>query len=78
MWHALLVPEISLRDARLVECVLDGLRDAFTRGVSPSSTPATVRFDADVLGLAKVLVALRPDVTCPGDPTRTTLRRMNI
>lgn len=32
--------------------------------------PATVRFyiDADVLGLAKVLVQLRPDVTYPGDP----------
>lgn len=32
--------------------------------------PADVRFyfDADVLGLAKVLVELRPDVTYPGDP----------
>lgn len=31
---------------------------------------ATVRFylDADLLGLAKVLVALRSDVTYPGDP----------
>ena len=32
--------------------------------------PANVRFyvDADVLGLAKVLVGLRSDVTYPGDP----------
>jgi PIN like domain len=32
--------------------------------------PATVRFyfDADVLGLAKALVALRSDMTYPGDP----------
>lgn len=32
--------------------------------------PATVRFyiDADILGLAKVLVQVRPDVTYPGDP----------
>jgi hypothetical protein len=31
---------------------------------------ARVRFyvDADILGLAKVLVGLRPDVTYPGDP----------
>ena len=31
---------------------------------------ATVRFyfDADILGLAKVVGALRPDVTYPGDP----------
>lgn len=32
--------------------------------------PADVRFyvDADVLGLAKLLVRLRSDVTYPGDP----------
>lgn len=32
--------------------------------------PATVSFyvDADVLGLAKVLASIRPDVTYPGDP----------
>ena len=32
--------------------------------------PATVRFylDADLLGLAKVLVTLRPDMTYPSDP----------
>lgn len=32
--------------------------------------PADVRFycDADILGLAKVLVSLRSDVTYPGDP----------
>jgi hypothetical protein len=39
--------------------------------------PATVRFyiDADVLGLAKVLVTLRPDVTYPGDPGGVVHRR---
>jgi len=32
--------------------------------------PATVNYymDADVLGLAKLLAAIRPDVTYPGDP----------
>ena len=36
----------------------------------PYYRPANVRFyvDADVLGLAKILVQLRPDVTYPGDP----------
>jgi len=45
--------------------------------VSSSSKPATVRFylDADVLGLAKVLVTLRPDVTYPGDPGGVVHRR---
>ncbi|MGH3870931.1 MAG: hypothetical protein ACRDSR_05355 [Pseudonocardiaceae bacterium] len=45
--------------------------------MSPSSKPATVRFyiDADVLGLAKVLVTLRPDVTYPGDPGGVVHRR---
>jgi hypothetical protein len=39
--------------------------------------PATVRFyiDADVLGLAKVLVGLRHDVTYPGDPGGSVHRR---
>ena len=39
--------------------------------------PAVVRyyFDADVLGLAKVLVQVRPDVTYPGDPGGTLHRR---
>ena len=38
--------------------------------MSPGQRPATVRFyfDADVLGLAKVIVSLRHDVTYPGDP----------
>jgi PIN like domain len=38
--------------------------------VSRPAKPANVRFyvDADVLGLAKVLVGLRGDVTYPGDP----------
>jgi len=38
--------------------------------MSRPAKPATVRFyvDADVLGLAKVLVQVRPDVTYPGDP----------
>lgn len=31
--------------------------------------------DADTLGLAKVLAALRIDVTCPGDPGATIKRR---
>ncbi len=45
--------------------------------MSASSKPATVRFylDADVLGLAKVLVSLRPDVTYPGDPGGVVHRR---
>jgi hypothetical protein len=35
--------------------------------VNPRHRPARVRFyfDADVLGLAKVIAALRPDVTYP-------------
>jgi hypothetical protein len=35
--------------------------------------PATVRFyfDADILGLAKLLVRVRPDMTFPGDPGGT-------
>lgn len=39
--------------------------------------PAVVRFyfDADVLGLAKVLVQVRADVTYPGDPGGTLHRR---
>jgi hypothetical protein len=38
--------------------------------VSRRVKAAEVRFyvDADILGLAKVLVTLRPDVTYPGDP----------
>lgn len=38
--------------------------------MSPRARPAEVRFyfDADVLGLAKVLARLRPDITYPGDP----------
>ena len=36
----------------------------------PKGRPARVRyyFDADILGLAKVVAGLRPDVTYPGDP----------
>ena len=39
---------------------------------------ATVRFyfDADVLGLAHVVCALRPDCTFPGDPGATIKRRV--
>jgi hypothetical protein len=39
--------------------------------------PATVRFyfDADVLGLAKVIASLRADATYPGDPGATIHRR---
>jgi hypothetical protein len=40
--------------------------------------PATVRFyfDADVLGLAKVIAALRPDATYPGDPGALIHKRL--
>jgi hypothetical protein len=39
--------------------------------------PAAVRFycDADILGLAKVVAGLRPDVTYPGDPGAVVHRR---
>lgn len=39
--------------------------------------PAAVRFyfDADVLGLAKVVCSLRPDCTFPGDPGAEIQRR---
>lgn len=42
-----------------------------------ASRPAAVRyyFDEDVLGVAKVLAALRPDVSFPGDPGATVQRR---
>lgn len=45
--------------------------------MSPRGRQATVRFyfDADVLGLAKLLVQIRPDVTFPGDPGGTVHRR---
>ena len=45
--------------------------------MSSSSKLATIRFylDADVLGLAKVLVTLRPDVTYPGDTGGVVHRR---
>ena len=45
--------------------------------MSPAARSAAVRYyiDADVLGLAKVLVQLRSDVTFPGDPGGTVHRR---
>jgi hypothetical protein len=45
--------------------------------VSRRAKPAAVRFyfDADVLGLAKTLVPLRPDLTYPGDPGGVVHRR---
>ncbi len=45
--------------------------------MSRPSRPATVRFyfDTDVLGLAKALVGLRPDITYPGDPGGTVHKR---
>ena len=45
--------------------------------MSPAAKPAIVRFyfDADVLGVAKVLARLRPDITYPGDPGATIHRR---
>jgi hypothetical protein len=38
--------------------------------MSESAKPARLQYyiDADLLGLAKILVDLRPDVTYPGDP----------
>jgi hypothetical protein len=40
--------------------------------------PAQVRyyFDANVLGLAKVVSTLRPDVTYPGDPGGEVRKRL--
>jgi hypothetical protein len=48
--------------------------------VNPRHRPATVRFyfDADVLGLAKVMVKLRSDVTYPGDPGGVVHRRERL
>jgi hypothetical protein len=45
--------------------------------VNASAKPAIVRFyfDADILGLAKVVAALRPDVTYPGDQGGIVHRR---
>ncbi len=45
--------------------------------MSPAAKPADVRFyfDADVLGLAKVVASLRSDVTYPGDPGGAVHRR---
>jgi hypothetical protein len=42
--------------------------------MSKPAKPAAVHYyiDADVLGLAKILVQVRPDVTYPGDPGGTT------
>jgi hypothetical protein len=45
--------------------------------VTGAARPAIVRFyiDADVLGLAKILVTIRSDVTYPGDPGGVVHRR---
>ena len=45
--------------------------------MTPATRPAIVRFyfDADVLGLAKVLAPLRSDITYPGDPGDVIHRR---
>jgi hypothetical protein len=45
--------------------------------VSRAARPAAVRFyfDADLLGLAKVVAALRVDCTYPGDPGAVVHRR---
>jgi hypothetical protein len=45
--------------------------------VTQPARPATVRFyfDADILGLGKILARLRPDVTYPGDPGATIHKR---
>jgi len=46
------------------------LRDIGTGSMTKPAKPAIVRYyvDADVLGLAKILAQIRPDVTYPGDP----------
>jgi len=46
--------------------------------VTRKPKPAVVRFyfDADVLGVAKVIAALRNDVTFPGDPGATIRKRV--
>lgn len=48
------------------------VRDGERRSVTPAK-PAVVRlyFDADVLGLAKLVCSERPDFTYPGDPGGT-------
>ena len=45
--------------------------------MSRPAKPAAIRFyfDANVLGLAKIFVQVRPDVTYPGDPGGTIHRR---
>ena len=45
--------------------------------MSRPAKPAEVRFyfDADVLGVAKIVAQLRPDITYPGDPGATIHRR---
>lgn len=45
--------------------------------MSRPAKPADVRFyfDADLLGVAKVLAQLRPDITYPGDPGAVVHRR---
>jgi len=54
-----------------------GLREHHPRGLNVASKPADVRFyfDADILGLAKVIAGLRDDCTYPGDPGATIHRR---
>ena len=53
-----------------------GVRD-FPRRASRGVRPATVRyyFDADILGLGKVVAGLRPDATYPGDPGAVVRKR---
>lgn len=45
--------------------------------MTPRARPARVQYyiDADLLGLAKILVQVRPDVTYPGDPGGPTRNR---
>lgn len=45
--------------------------------MTPAVKAAAVRFyfDADVLGVAKVVATLRPDITYPGDPGAVIHRR---
>jgi uncharacterized protein with PIN domain len=54
-----------------------GVRE-FPAGSVSQTKPAEVRFyiDADLLGLARVLAGLRPDVTYPGDPGAVIHKRL--
>ena len=56
-------------DRRAVGARVRDVGASGSRGVTRAAKPASVRFyiDADVLGLARLLVQVRSDVTFPGD-----------